>query len=913
MHYPKSMLACGAKPVPETNGNLPNQVALVSCLGFWRIGIVIMLFLILQFAPFNVAQARGLRQIPDNRAQQLEFELVNNDPENIGSQVYDNTKCILDTHTDPEECKPQYKYLLTQVTVKGFIHDGRDRTWPMICETTSDTCPSKVLTSGYWWTGAKGPMTIQFTATACTGWTAFTPLPQCDFDESITIEGSRTFIIEQGWLPGGTCKVTYDVGNKVFDISDCEASTESPAPTPTPTLGIAPESPQADRDALIATVTGNNLNVREGAGTTYRSFMKLATGTKVSVLGRNEQCTWLHIASGDTHGWVAFQYVSVPVACSAIPLDPGLPTIAPASNTLSGPAATGNSTSAGPGLITGFESWGSWLRGDEPYGTFAQSGEQKYSGQASGKFTFDLPANRQNFVVYRQSIAIPGQPDGLKMWVYGDASGVFLNVWLQDAQGQRWQFGFGRVSHVGWKQMTAPFNLNGVWPNGPVGDNQVSTTLTYPLSLFAIIVDGEDNYDNVGTFYLDDLTAAVGVGATGPAANPPTAASTAIPTPIPLANPNLPAMISFRADRTSIAANECTTLRWDVDNVREVYFGEEGTAGYGVVGHDSKQVCVTSNKTFFLRILQHDGIQQINTVTISVSSTAVESPQYSIWADRTEINAGECVNIFWHAEHVREVYFGIYGYDVEAVTGDDSRNVCLNQTTRYMLRVVLTNGSEDYPYVDVNVRGAPPVGQPTDEPTDGGTQTGEAQLWIYADPSSVQAGGCATIRWTSENVAKVEFGERGKGLEQVELNGSRPVCPNSSTEYVVMGTRASGSQGEVSIWVYVEGNQIAPQPEPTAAPTGPSTERCGTYVLGSSGGSNSSFLGQNTGTLGFAVRLFAPDGGGYMAWSGPGGSIDTGQHFCLGDPTITTIEPFTTKEGYYVDMEIESTWPPRAD
>ena len=46
-----------------------------------------------------------------------------------------------------------------------------------------------------------------------------------------------------------------------------------------------------------------------------------------------------------------------------------------------------------------------------------------------------------------------------------------------------------------------------------------------------------------------------------PLAPQPTAAPTATPSP----------NIKFWADSTTIKAGQCTTLRWDVTNVREVY------------------------------------------------------------------------------------------------------------------------------------------------------------------------------------------------------------------------------------------------------------------------------------------------------------------------------------------------------
>ena len=86
-----------------------------------------------------------------------------------------------------------------------------------------------------------------------------------------------------------------------------------------------------------------------------------------------------------------------------------------------------------PGLITDFETWGTWTRGEENWGTFTQSEEQVSGGSYSGKFTYNFPVDPNNYLVYRQTIPIAGQPTALKIMVYGDGSGNFLNTWVQDA------------------------------------------------------------------------------------------------------------------------------------------------------------------------------------------------------------------------------------------------------------------------------------------------------------------------------------------------------------------------------------------------------------------------------------------------------------------------------------------------
>jgi len=97
--------------------------------------------------------------------------------------------------------------------------------------------------------------------------------------------------------------------------------------------------------------------------------------------------------------------------------------------------------------------------------------------------------------------------------------------------------------------------------------------------------------------------------------------ATPTPTPTPAPPPPDP---HFRADRTSISAGECTTLRWDVDNVKAVHLD-----GTGQVGHGSIQVCPTKTQTFTLEVIQRDDRRTTRSITIQVSGQ-VEGARFSL-------------------------------------------------------------------------------------------------------------------------------------------------------------------------------------------------------------------------------------------------------------------------------------------
>ncbi len=153
-------------------------------------------------------------------------------------------------------------------------------------------------------------------------------------------------------------------------------------------------------------------------------------------------------------------------------------------------------------------SFGDWQVGDQPYGTLTESSEQVHGGQYSAKLAYDFPVVDSEYVVFlnKSAVGLPGTPAALTLWVYGDGSGHFLNVWLQDSAGQVRQFTFGRVTQHGWQLMTAPVNPAAPWPQGHIS-GPASAHLDYPLSLYALVFDAVPH--NAGPFkgaiYLNDL------------------------------------------------------------------------------------------------------------------------------------------------------------------------------------------------------------------------------------------------------------------------------------------------------------------------------------------------------------------------------------------------------------------------
>lgn len=181
------------------------------------------------------------------------------------------------------------------------------------------------------------------------------------------------------------------------------------------------------------------------------------------------------------------------------------PTISPTMTATVGSGAAGT----GGGLPLDFSDFGFWRRGDEANGTFTQSSQFARSGATSAKLTYDFGTSDNDYVVFLQNNVIEGEPNQISMWVYGDGSGHFLNMWIADSAGQTWQLPMGQVHHTGWQRMVGRLDTNQSWPwthiSGPNNGR-----IDYPLTFRGIVFDDYSHaYVGSGTIFLDDIEAAL--------------------------------------------------------------------------------------------------------------------------------------------------------------------------------------------------------------------------------------------------------------------------------------------------------------------------------------------------------------------------------------------------------------------
>ena len=203
---------------------------------------------------------------------------------------------------------------------------------------------------------------------------------------------------------------------------------------------------------------------------------------------------------------VAAAQVTIPVnETSAPPVqDTATPTAAPTS-TKAPPAAS--TPIPKPGFVLDFENFGVWKRGMQPYGDLNATSDKKHEGEKSAELKYNFPQVDDDFVVFlkKPPAPIPGEPTELTIWVYGDGSDYFLNVWVIDSKDEVRQFTFGRIQHADvWERMTAELDTSAEWPQDHISGPD-NGKLDYPIKLYALVLDAVSDHPTQGVIYLDEL------------------------------------------------------------------------------------------------------------------------------------------------------------------------------------------------------------------------------------------------------------------------------------------------------------------------------------------------------------------------------------------------------------------------
>jgi hypothetical protein len=266
----------------------------------------------------------------------------------------------------------------------------------------------------------------------------------------------------------------------------------------------------------------------------------------------------------------------------------------------------------------------------------------------------------------------------------------------------------------------------------------------------------------------------VWVGVQVPDPNPPVVVA---PTPAPQAPAASPINPNLRADSVNINAGQCTTLRWDVDNVKAVYLLDGGNQ-QSVGGHDARSVCPSATASYVLRVVGNDNANRDFPITVNVSGNAGYSINF--WADRDSIDAGQCTTLRWDVRNVQAVYL-----NSEGVPGVSQREVCPGETQTYNLGVNRNDGGQDSRQVTVRVNNAQPQ------------QSGARIKRFDVDRNMAFIGECITLEWRTDDAEGVGIERNGDTILQAGPgNGDFEDCyaPVGVNEYDLIAYNRAGRE-----------------------------------------------------------------------------------------------------------------------
>jgi hypothetical protein len=148
----------------------------------------------------------------------------------------------------------------------------------------------------------------------------------------------------------------------------------------------------------------------------------------------------------------------------------------------------------------------------------------------------------------------------------------------------------------------------------------------------------------------------------------------------------------LRADKAELAAGECTTLRWDIENVKAVFLNS-GSGEMPVTGHDTLVICPDDTYTYSLRVVNKNDTVQHFTYTVKIAGCGGAPIISRFEASETEIHAGEKVTILWAVSCAQAVYFKEGNNERVPVAGHDEDEFQPSKTTTYKLIVFGKDGS----------------------------------------------------------------------------------------------------------------------------------------------------------------------------------------------------------------------------
>ena len=249
-------------------------------------------------------------------------------------------------------------------------------------------------------------------------------------------------------------------------------------------------------------------------------------------------------------------------------------------------------------------------------------------------------------------------------------------------------------------------------------------------------------------------------------------------TPVPTQTP-APG-ITFTVDRTQIKQGECVTFSWRVQNVREVYFYQEGEdpKKHGVVGEGSSKECPPATTTYYLSVVLLDGSTATQSIRIYVEPRT-DAPTITRFTvdPPNQITLGQCVTVRWQVQgNISKVT--LYANDTvfwDAAPVQGTYQDCPTAAGSINYRLVAQGpGGTSEANQRLNI-----VGEATATPVPTSAPDQPVIYTFSVTPEQVAMGGCFNINWSAGggttwvNVYKND----DTILENAPLSGSLQDCP----------------------------------------------------------------------------------------------------------------------------------------
>ena len=153
---------------------------------------------------------------------------------------------------------------------------------------------------------------------------------------------------------------------------------------------------------------------------------------------------------------------------------------------------------------------------------------------------------------------------------------------------------------------------------------------------------------------------------------------------------------------------------------------------------------------------------------ITALASACAPPTVKLKVSRDQVRPGDPVTVSWESKNAKTIELN--GQKVEKI---GAKTMTPDQTTKY--EVVAKRGKKE-------ARDAATV-------TVNRTTAAAPRITLRAEPSAIEHGQNATLRWESENATAVSI----PGLGEVQTSGQREVSPRVSTTYTATAVGAGGT------------------------------------------------------------------------------------------------------------------------